>query len=143
MLPIDFLFLTVRPVVDMRLRCKSQGLDYPPEVPLNITSLIELDILRWKLDGLDDILKPSHFSLGVKGLLYPLRRGPRSRLIGRLQMSISFSLPAVLSLVPEEVRREVAEKVLKRLMDNMKNKVNNSLLADYSKFKRERSVELV
>lgn len=45
MLPIDFLCLTVRPVVDIRLRCKSQGLDYPPDVPLNITRVIELDIV--------------------------------------------------------------------------------------------------
>lgn len=67
--------------------------------------------IRWKLDGLDDVFKPSHFSLGVKGVLYPLRRGTRSRLIGRLQMTISFELPAILSLVPEDVRREVAEQV--------------------------------
>lgn len=144
MLPIDFLFLTVRPVIDMRLRCKSQGVEYPPEVPLHITKFIELEIvsklrrrnmlswfnhwfpcassfcdemtitmqIRWELQGLDDVLKPSHFSLGVKGVLYSDRQGPRSRLKGRLQMSISFILPSVLSLVPEEVRREVAEMVI-------------------------------
>ncbi|KAI5665669.1 hypothetical protein M9H77_15522 [Catharanthus roseus] len=140
MLPIDFLFLTVRPVIDMRLRCKSQGVEYPPEVPLHITKFIELEIIRWELQGLDDVLKPSHFSLGVKGVLYSDRQGPRSRLKGRLQMSISFILPSVLSLVPEEVRREVAEMVLGRLMDNMKSKVNSSLLTDYSAFKRENSV---
>lgn len=46
MLPINFLFLTVLPVVDMRLRSKSGGRDYPPEVPINITKVLELNIVR-------------------------------------------------------------------------------------------------
>ncbi|XP_071912588.1 uncharacterized protein [Coffea arabica] len=140
MLPIDFLFQTVKPVIDMRVRCKSQGVEYPPEVPNDITKVVELEIIRWELQGLDDVLKPSHFSLGVKGILYPDRRGPRTRLTGTLQINMSFILPAALSLIPEEVRREVAESVLRRLMENMKSKVNGSLLADYSSFKREKSI---
>ncbi|KAK1563073.1 hypothetical protein Q3G72_021957 [Acer saccharum] len=138
MLPIEFLVLTVWPVVDMRLRCKTGGRDYPPQVPLDITKVLELDITRWQLRGLDNILQPSHFSLGVKGALYSDRRGTRSRLKGQLEMNISFVLPTMLVLVPEDVRRSLAESVLTRLMENMKHKVNDSLLADYSKFKRER-----
>lgn len=141
MLPIDFLFLTVKPVIDMRVSCKSQGMGYPPEVPNVITKVVELEIIRWELQGLDDMLKPSHFSLGVKGILYPDRQGPRTRLTGSLQINMSFILPAILSLIPEEVRREVAESVLRRLMENMKSKVNGSLLADYSSFKREKSIK--
>ncbi|KAA8547961.1 hypothetical protein F0562_004390 [Nyssa sinensis] len=143
MLPIQFLFLTVWPVIDMRLRYKSKGIDYPPGVPCDITNVLELDIIRWKLEGLDDMLKPSHFTLGVKGALYPDRRGMKSRLKGQLQMSISFVLPPVLTLVPEDVRRDVAESVLNRLVENMKLKVNSSLLADYSEFKREKPKNLV
>lgn len=143
MLPIRFLFLTVSPVIDMRLRCKSGGKDYPPGVPCDITKVLELEIVKWELQGLDDILKPSHFCLGVKGALYPERRGMRSRLKGQLQMEISFVLPTVLALVPEDVRRDVAESVLKSLVENMKRKVNGSLLADYGEFKREKLKELV
>ncbi|KZV32922.1 hypothetical protein F511_01433 [Dorcoceras hygrometricum] len=138
MLPIDFLFLTVYPVVDMRIRCKSNGIEYPPAVPRDVSKVLELEIVRWELQGLDDMLKPSQFSLGVNGALYSDRRGSRSRLKGQLQMSISFVLPPVLGLVPENIRRDVAESVLKRLVENMKQKVNGSLIADYSKFKRER-----
>ncbi|KAI9153023.1 hypothetical protein LWI28_004584 [Acer negundo] len=138
MLPIDFLFLTVWPVVDMRLRCKRGGRDYPPQVPFDITKVLELDIIRWQLRGLDNILEPSHFSLGVKGALYSDRQGKRSRLKGQLEMNISFVLPTMLAMVPEDVRRSLVESVLTRLMENMKLKVNDSLLADYSKFKREK-----
>ncbi|XAR51710.1 hypothetical protein NMG60_11006423 [Bertholletia excelsa] len=143
MLPIDFLFVTVWPVIDMRLRCKAEGTDYPTGVTSSITKVIELEIIRWELQGLDDILKPSAFTLGVKGALYPDRRGARTRLKGQLQMSMSFALPPVLALVPEDVRRNVAESVLNRLVENMKHKVNSSLLADYSKFKREKLKAMV
>ncbi|KAJ0457375.1 hypothetical protein HanIR_Chr15g0772991 [Helianthus annuus] len=143
MLPIQFFFLTCNPVIDMRLRCKSNGYDYPTGVPPQVTKVLDLDIVRWELLGLEDIVKPSEFSLGVKGALYPSRQGNRSRLKGQLSMSITFDLPPVLSLIPEDVRRDVAETVLKRLVENMKEKVNGSLLADYSRFKNERAKKLV
>ncbi|XP_021647228.2 uncharacterized protein LOC110640285 isoform X2 [Hevea brasiliensis] len=82
MLPINFFFLAVLPTVDMRLRSKSGGRDYPPGVPKNITKVLELDITRWQLEGLDNVLEPSHFSLGVKGALYADRLGTRTRLKG-------------------------------------------------------------
>lgn len=136
MLPIQFLYLTVVPVVDIRLRCKSNGIDYPDGVPPDITKVLELNILRWELKGLDDIVTPSNFSLCVKGEMYADRRSKPS-LKGQLQMSMSFAVPPVLALVPEDIRRGVAESLLQRLIGNMKHKVNGSLIADYSKFKRE------
>ncbi|KAF8399524.1 hypothetical protein HHK36_015390 [Tetracentron sinense] len=143
MLPIQFLFLTVWPVIDMRLRCKSQGKDYPPGVPLNVSKVLELDITRWELQGLDSAVEPSHFALGVRGALYPDRLGMRSRLKGQLEMNISFVLPPILALVPDDVLRGVAESVLKRLVENMKDKVNGSLLSDFSEFRSAKPRNLV
>ncbi|XP_010258258.1 PREDICTED: uncharacterized protein LOC104598061 isoform X2 [Nelumbo nucifera] len=139
MLPIQFLFLTVWPVIDMRLRCKSEGKGYPPGVPVDVTRVLELDVTRWELQGLDSAAQPSDFTLGVRGALYPDRRGLRTRLKGQLEMDINFVLPPMLALIPEDVRRSVAESVLKRLVENMKHKVNGSLLSDFSEFKRERA----
>ncbi|PKI47915.1 uncharacterized protein LOC116209375 isoform X2 [Punica granatum] len=82
MLPIQFLFLKVWPQIDMRLRCRSMGKDYPAGVPHDVSKVLELDIIRWELQGLDNVLKPSHFSLGVRGALYAERREARSRLKG-------------------------------------------------------------
>ncbi|CAK9186060.1 unnamed protein product [Ilex paraguariensis] len=82
MLPIKFLFLTAWPVIDLSLRCKSEGIDYPPGVPRDISKVLELDIIRWELQGLNDILKPSQFDLGVKGALYRDSQGTESRLKG-------------------------------------------------------------
>lgn len=66
---------------------------------------------RWELQGLDRVMEPSDFTLGVKGALYPDRRGRQTRLKGRLETSISFVLPSVLALVPEDVRRNMANAV--------------------------------
>lgn len=46
MLPIKFFFLTACPVVVMRIRCKSNGQDYPSDVPLDITKVLELNMVR-------------------------------------------------------------------------------------------------
>ncbi|XP_022741858.1 uncharacterized protein LOC111293376 [Durio zibethinus] len=143
MLPLQLLVLNVWPVVDLRLRCKSRGGDYPPEVPPDITKVLELDIPRWELQGLDNVVDPSHFTLIVKGTLYPDRRGNKSRLRGHLEMSISFVLPPALALIPENVRDSLGKGVMTKLVENMKQKVDGSLLEDYSKFKRERSNKLV
>jgi len=49
-------------------------------------------------------------------------------------------LPSVLALVPEDVRRNMAHAVLTGLVENMKHKVIESLLADYNSFKNERKI---
>ncbi|CAA7394421.1 unnamed protein product [Spirodela intermedia] len=151
MLPIEFLFASVNPVVVMRLRCCSHGEDHPLEVPPHITRALDLRVTRWELRGLDMAHSPRHFGLDVRGLLYPDRGeggaaaaaagGRRSRLRGRLQMSISFVLPPVLSLVPEQVLRGVADSVLRRLLQKMKDDVNGGLLSDFQSFRRERMKE--
>uniref|UniRef100_A0A1D1Z118 Uncharacterized protein SYNPCC7002_A1590 n=1 Tax=Anthurium amnicola TaxID=1678845 RepID=A0A1D1Z118_9ARAE len=141
MLPMQILFASVNPVVVMRLRCKSQGRGYPPEVPTRVTRLLELRATRWELQGLEGGQVPSHFVLDVQGLLYPDRGEggpPRSRLRGHLQTSISFVLPPVLALVPENALREVAESVLRTLAKRMKQEVDGSLLTDFQNFRRER-----
>uniref|UniRef100_A0A1D1Y1X1 Uncharacterized protein SYNPCC7002_A1590 n=1 Tax=Anthurium amnicola TaxID=1678845 RepID=A0A1D1Y1X1_9ARAE len=171
MLPMQILFASVNPVVVMRLRCKSQGRGYPPEVPTRVTRLLELRAVscrcqprypspvpvravtvaaggvcfvfqtRWELQGLEGGQVPSHFVLDVQGLLYPDRGEggpPRSRLRGHLQTSISFVLPPVLALVPENALREVAESVLRTLAKRMKQEVDGSLLTDFQNFRRER-----
>lgn len=133
MIPIQFLFLTASPVVDMRLRLRSSGIGYPPQVPPDISKVLDLEIVsifrfktrfsttpshagcimqtRWELEGLDEMLEPSQLCLSVKGALYPDRRGPRSSLKGHLQMNIGFVLPRMLALLPQQIRQDVAETV--------------------------------
>ncbi|KAG9447438.1 hypothetical protein H6P81_013566 [Aristolochia fimbriata] len=138
MLPLDFLFLSVRPVVDMRLRSISHAEDYPPGIPQTVNRVLHLKATRWELRGLDSMVKPTHFALGVQGTLYSHKHGPRSRLKGHLEMSISCILPPALALVPQDVLKNVSESVLRRLVENMKQKVDQSLVSDFGSFRRER-----
>ncbi|KAJ4753454.1 hypothetical protein LUZ62_044800 [Rhynchospora pubera] len=138
MLPLQFLLVTVNPVVVMRICCKSHGNGYPPLIPEDTTSLLELQATEWELQGLDGAYKPTDFSLGVKGLLYPKREGGSGRLKGHLDISISCILPPALALVPENILRGVAESVLGRLAERMKKEVDVGLLADFRKFRREK-----
>lgn len=43
MLPIQFLFASVDPVVVMRLRGRTNGKEYPPSVPHHSTAALELE----------------------------------------------------------------------------------------------------
>lgn len=45
MLPLDFFFLSVRPLIDIRLECKSEGKNYPPGVPLHVSRMLELEVV--------------------------------------------------------------------------------------------------
>ncbi|KAL2924433.1 hypothetical protein RDABS01_019391 [Bienertia sinuspersici] len=103
----------------------------------------QLNEVRWELQGLDNVVPPSHFTLRIHGTLYPDRRGAKSRLKGQLEIHISVILPPGLSLIPEDVRQSVSESVLKKLAENMKDRVNSSLLADFGKFQRERQMNPV
>ncbi|XP_078437192.1 uncharacterized protein LOC144707819 [Wolffia australiana] len=131
MLPIEFLFASVNPIVVMRLRCS-------PEMHPNLSRTLELRVIRWELRGLEGVYSPPHFELDVRGTLFADRGGRRSRLRGSLQMSIGLVLPPVFSLVPEQVLRGVADSVLRRLLDKMREDVNANLLSDFQSFRREK-----
>ncbi|XP_039145110.1 uncharacterized protein LOC120282370 [Dioscorea cayenensis subsp. rotundata] len=141
MLPIQFLFATVMPVVVMRLKCRSLGKNYPSGVPLHATRVLDLQATRWELRGLENMYVPSHFSLSVQGALYAEKKrsngGGNSRLKGHLKMSISVVLPAILAIVPENILRVAAETVLKRLVEKMKQEVDGALLSDFQSFRKE------
>lgn len=66
---------------------------------------------------------PPHFALTVQGVLYPDRSSKDKRLKGHLEMGISFILPPVLRLIPEDVLRSIADAVwLVPLLHNLRIK---------------------
>ncbi|PPR93118.1 hypothetical protein GOBAR_AA27549 [Gossypium barbadense] len=67
MMPLKVVALKVWQVIDFRLKCK-----YPLQVPSDITKLLEVQLRRCELQGLDKVIdSSSHFALGVKARLYP------------------------------------------------------------------------
>nr|BAK01425.1 predicted protein [Hordeum vulgare subsp. vulgare] len=127
MLPLEFLLITVRPVVVMQLRNRGAG-------------GLDLRITEWELRGLDSGYTPASFDLGVRGSLYADRAQRRgSRLRGHLEISITVALPPPLRIVPEAVLRGVAESVLLTLAERMKRDVDVGLVADFRRFRLEKA----
>ncbi|KAJ1398735.1 hypothetical protein SESBI_30829 [Sesbania bispinosa] len=138
--PIQCLFLNVQPSADVKLTFKSNGEDYPPEIPHHITKILELHFVRWELQGLNTFyMDPYNFSLDVKGCIYPERRGTRSWLKNQMEMRIKFCVSPSLAFVPEKVLHDAIELVFKTIWDEMKQEFHGKLLADYNKFKRNKS----
>ncbi|KAL6841736.1 hypothetical protein ACP4OV_028248 [Aristida adscensionis] len=125
MLPLQFLLLTVRPVVVMQLRHRGRAL--------------ELRITEWELRGLDSGHTPSSFDLAVRGSLYADGCLRRRRMRGHLEIAVTCVLPPPLRLVPEAALRGVAESVLARLAEKMKRDVDVGLVADFQRFRREKA----
>ena len=68
--------------------------------------------MRWELQGLNTFyMEPYHFSLDVRGTLYPERKGTRSWLKNQMEMKISFCVSPTIALIPESVLQDAIELV--------------------------------
>ncbi|KAH7446890.1 hypothetical protein KP509_01G080600 [Ceratopteris richardii] len=139
MLPLDFFFLSVNPVIDMRIVVQPPSSSLPIPVSKEVEKVLTLEATRWELRGLGYALKPSDFSLNIEGILFSEKRGRASRLRGHLKMSVSLVTPPSLALIPEELVKSVGESVLTHLLTSMKEKVNTKLLQDYREYAIEKS----
>ncbi|MED6106993.1 hypothetical protein PIB30_009841 [Stylosanthes scabra] len=139
--PIQCLFLNVYPTADVRLTFKSNGEDYPPNIPHHVTKILELHFLRWEMQGMNN-MEPYSFTLDVKGTLYPERKGEHSWLSNDMEMKVSFIASPVIALIPDSVLQEAMQLVFKRMMDEMKEDFHGKLLADYGRFKRNEAKKM-
>lgn len=139
MLPLDFLFLSVNPVVDMRILVQPPSSGLPLIVSDDVDRVLTLEATKWELRGLDYVMKPSDFSLSVNGILFSEKRGVSSRLRGHLKMSVKMAIPPSMALIPQDIFKSVGEAVLNHLLESMKEKVNNKLLEDYKAYALEKS----
>ncbi|KAF3326359.1 hypothetical protein FCM35_KLT07989 [Carex littledalei] len=138
MVPIQVLFVSACMVVVMRLRYKTHGKEYPSTVPVDVTSVLELQTTKWELKGLSSSSMASQFALCVKGTLYPERKGKQSHLKGHLEMGISFVRQPLLGLIPDSVLESMAETILRSMAEEMKHSMDVSLPKDFNNFRRER-----
>eukprot|EP00897_Mesotaenium_endlicherianum_P007891 jgi/Mesen1/712/ME000109S_10934 len=136
LLPINFFFLTVRPIIDMRIWTPE-----PSQAPLRIvgkpSGLLCLQAVRWDLQGIP--VKPENFILGVNGALYVERPPSGPRLRGVMGLSVSIAVPDSLMFVPRGSIESVGNSLLRQLTASMKEKVNNKVLADYALYARKQA----
>ncbi|XP_042380122.1 uncharacterized protein LOC121972531 [Zingiber officinale] len=102
----------------MRLRCRSNGEEYPPYVP------------------------PCHQCPGASSYI------SRSLLIIKLKQQSQKILLFVyipfytVIQVPEDVLRSITDAVLRRLLEMMKHEVDVGLISDYANFRRGKLMKL-
>ncbi|KAK7266456.1 hypothetical protein RIF29_19100 [Crotalaria pallida] len=138
--PIQSIFFNIQPTADVKLTFKSNGVDYPQDIPNHITQILEIHFTRWELQG-PFYMETDQLSLDVRGAIYPERRGRRSWLRNHIEMKISFCISPTLSLVPENTIHDAMELVFKKMMDEMRKEFEGRLLEDYSRFKRSKSTK--
>ncbi|BBM98689.1 hypothetical protein MPTK1_1g15460 [Marchantia polymorpha subsp. ruderalis] len=129
MLPLQFFYLSVRPVVDMRVKLQD-----PRTKPANgksVSKLITLEATRWELRGLEYTVNPEEFELGIAGSLYPERGQFGSRLKGQMKLTVDLAIPSSLALMPSAVMESIGTAVINQLLEDMKTRVNTRLLEDY------------
>ncbi|AES74761.1 hypothetical protein MtrunA17_Chr6g0453601 [Medicago truncatula] len=137
---IQCFILKVQPKVDVRLRIKSNGEDYPSHVPHHISKILELHFTRWELQGLNSLYNdPYDFNLDVRGIIYPERKGKSSWLKNQMEMKINFTVSPTMTFVPEHILKDALELVFKTMWNQMKQEFHGNLLADYNSFKRYKS----
>ncbi|WJX70555.1 hypothetical protein P8452_54647 [Trifolium repens] len=137
--PIQCILFSIQPTADVRLIFKSNGEEYPPQIPHHISKILELQFIKWELKGLNTFIidDPFHFSLDVRGSIYPERRGKHSWLKNQIEMKISFVLSPVMVFVPDHVLQDAIELVFKTIWNEMKKEFHGRLLADYNSFKSQ------
>ncbi|KAK7266457.1 hypothetical protein RIF29_19101 [Crotalaria pallida] len=137
---LQSIFLNVQPTADIRLTFKSNGEDYPHDIPHHITTVLEFQFIRWELLQGPLSMEPN-LSLDVRGAIYPERTGRSCWLKNEMEMKISFCVSPIMSLVPEKIIQDGAELIFKKMMDEMKKDFQGRLVADYRRFKRSKSLK--
>ncbi|KAL2653451.1 hypothetical protein R1flu_021579 [Riccia fluitans] len=132
MLPLEFFFLSVKPIVDMRV--KLQDAKVKPSYGRYVSKMVTLEATRWELRGLDYEVKPEEFNLGIAGSLYPERGQFGARLKGQMKLTVDLAVPSSLALMPSTVIETIGTTVLNQLLEDMKLRVNTRLLEDYREY---------
>ncbi|XLR05160.1 hypothetical protein S83_071358 [Arachis hypogaea] len=134
--PIQVLFLTCHPVIDISARCISNGEDYPHEIPRHVTKLLEVNIKRWELEGLHSDYMPCDLNLNGKGTLYLENQGTHSFVKKQLHINLALVFPPLLAWVPQHVLHNILQSIIRNYVEDINKGFAVRLLADYNSFKR-------
>lgn len=116
MRPLNFLSLTLQPVVEMRV-----WLDRAGHLLLRSTDC--------QIHGVDYINQ--RFHLKLLGELHTQQVNGMTHLQGCAQLEVSVEIPFPLSLTPQPLIEVAGQSLLKGVLSTMKQRLSHHLLADY------------
>ena len=116
MRPLNFLSLTLQPVVEMRV-----WLDNAGHLLLRSTDC--------QIHGVDYINQ--RFHLKLLGELHTKQVNGVTHLQGRAELEVGVEIPFPLSLTPQPLIEVAGQGLLKSVLSTMKQRLSHHLLADY------------
>lgn len=116
MRPLNFLSLTIQPVVDLRVWSDASG-----HLLLRSTDC--------HINGIDYI--DQRFHLNLRGELHTQQVNGVTHLQGCAELEVKVTIPFPLSLTPQPLVEVTGQSLLKGVLATMKQRLSHHLLADY------------
>lgn len=116
MRPLNFLSLSLQPIVDLRIESDAQG-------------TIHLHAINCEVLGIEALKK--HFHLDLDGYLSPVLVSGQTRLQGNANLQVSVNIPPMLWLTPKVLIESTGNRLLKSILMTIKQRLTHQLLADY------------
>lgn len=124
MRPLNFLMITLQPVVDMEVKAAADG-------------SIRLRSKACEIRGVDYINQ--RFRLDLIGYLRPDASGEQTQLIGQADLKVGVDMPPPLSLTPLPILEATGNGLLKSVLLTIKQRLMHQLLADYGAWIHEQT----
>ncbi|MGK7890918.1 MAG: DUF1997 domain-containing protein [Leptolyngbyaceae cyanobacterium] len=124
MRPINFLFLSIQPTVDMQLWSDADG-------------TVHLRSVGCKVEGVDYLNQ--RFKLTLNGRLAPKTSGGVTRLSGTANLAVQVDIPPALMLTPLPIIEATGNGLLKSILVTIKQRLMHQLLADYQRWATSRT----
>ncbi|AFY62456.1 MULTISPECIES: DUF1997 domain-containing protein [Cyanophyceae] len=122
MRPVNFLMITLQPVVDMEVKAAADG-------------SIRLRSKACEIRGVDYINQ--RFRLDLIGYLRPEVTPNQTKLIGQADLKVGVDMPPPLSLTPLPILEATGNGLLKSVLLTIKQRLMHQLLADYGAWLEE------
>lgn len=119
MRPLQFLMLSLQPVVDVQIWAESDG-------------TVNLNSVACEIRGIDYINQ--RFSLDLTGKLCPYAYNSSTRLVGEADLAVQVELPPALWFTPQPLLEATGNGLLKSVLLSVKQRLMHQLVLDYRKW---------
>jgi len=119
MRPLQFLMLSIQPVVDMRIWAGSDG-------------TVNLSSVACEIRGVPYINQ--RFSLNLSGMLRPHHHNGYTCLVGKADLAVQVELPPALWFTPQPLLEATGNSLLKSVLLSVKQRLMHQLVLDYRKW---------
>ncbi len=116
MRPLNFMMLTIQPIVDLRVWADSDGTVYVQSVGCEIRGVEYIN---------------QRFKLNLVGKLQPQQLNGKTVLKGRADLEVQVDVPPPLDFTPKPFLEATGNGLLKSVLLTVKQRLMHHLLADY------------